>query len=149
MGERTSISGHIQEPWYTPGGYAEIRVFREANSAVLRSLPTADNWPFLHRSMFVRSRQGPSGASSSFRGTVVHYGGSFSGLHHDLAEWKSKFEALLRRMYWEHAALLVVTEYMGTHHYRWSPTREAQQAMLAPTFQPVIAWELESSPRAL
>jgi hypothetical protein len=149
MGERTSISGHIQEPWYTPGGDMEIRVFREANSLALRNLPTADSWPFLHRGMFVRSRQGRSGASSSFRGTVIHFGGSFSGLHQDLPEWKLKFEALLRRMFWEHAALLVVTEYMGTHHYRWRPTREAQQAMFAPAFQPVNAWELESSPGAL
>jgi hypothetical protein len=149
VGERTTISGHIQEPWYTPGGDAEVRLLRRANSLALRDLPIADSWPFLHRDMFVRTRQGPSGASSSFRGTVVHFGGSFSHLHHDLREWRLKFEELLRRMYWEHAAVLVVTEYLGAHHYLWRPTEEATLAMFAPTRAPISAWDLSTSPGAL
>lgn len=149
MGERTTISGHIQEPWYTPGGDAQLRAFRNANSRVLRSLPVVDQWPFFHRGMFVRSRQGRRGGSSSFRGTVVYFGGSFSSLYQDIDKWKAKFEAMLRSMYWEHAALLVVTEWMGIHHYVWRPTSEAERAMFSVTPQPIGNWEIETSRDAI
>ena len=36
-----------------------------------------------------------------------------------LLQWLSKFEGLLRRLYWEHAVVVLVTEWMGQHVYRW------------------------------
>jgi hypothetical protein len=146
MGERTTISGHIQEPWYTPGGDDALRAFRNANTRVLRRLPNVDRWPYLHRSMFVRSRELPlGGGSASYRGTVIHFGGSFSSLHSDIEIWKTKFESVLRQMYWEHAALLVVTEVMGTHHYVWQPTSEAWDGMLAQNPTPISGWQVQTS----
>ena len=94
------------------------------NRRVIRSLPSQDDWPFLTRHMFSASpmfgsRCDAARTTATYRGPVVYFGGSFSSIYTQWQEWLEKFEALLRRMYWEHAVVILVTEWMGQHVYRW------------------------------
>ena len=57
--------------------------------------------------------------NNTYRGPVIYFGGSFSSIYQDWTEWLEKFEALLRRLYWEHAVVILITEWMGEHVCRW------------------------------
>jgi hypothetical protein len=77
--------------------------------------------------------------STTYRGPVIYFGGSFSSLHEDWSEWLDKFESHLRRLYWEHAIVVLATEWMGQHICRW----DADLKLLSaddPTPAPVDRW---------
>lgn len=59
-------------------------------------------------------------------------------------EWLVKFENLLRQLYWEHAVVVLVTEWMGQHTYRWNAKIDAFEAE-KPT--PIAKWTFEGGPR--
>jgi len=150
MGERTTISGHIQEPYYIRGDAPQLRLLGEANWRVIQSLPDTDL--FLPRRMFVRSAPDPTlriHVTTTFRGRVIYFGGSFSSLFADWNQWLQQFESLLKRTYWEHAAAIVVTEWMGTHHYFWKAALEAHEQMAQTPPLPVTQWGLTTSPNPL
>jgi hypothetical protein len=67
-------------------------------------------------------------ASTTYRGPVIYFGGSFSSLYEDWPAWLDKFESLLRRLYWEHAVVVLVTEWMGQHVCRWDADKTAFSA---------------------
>jgi hypothetical protein len=122
MGHRTTISGHIQEPYYIKATDRQTRWLLESNSRAINSLPLDDKWPFLIRPMFSFSPLSPTApncASSTYRGRVIYFGGSFSSLHEYWGEWLIKFENLLRQLYWEHAVVVLITEVAGQHQCRW------------------------------
>jgi hypothetical protein len=149
MGERTTVSGHIQEPWYLPGSDRELRWLRASNGRVIRSLPKV---ALLNRGMFRHSPNAQSRAphlTATNRGRIIHFGGSFSSLLSDWPDWQAEFEVLLRRLYWEHAAVVVVTEWAGTHCYVWRPTDHAWEEMASQPPIPVSAWTLETTPDPL
>jgi hypothetical protein len=129
MGHRSTISGHIQEAWYVAGtGYSDcptLNKLRELNDAAIGSLPAGVEFPELARELFAASGWI---ASNTYRGRAFHFGGSFHTLWVDGEgdEWLKSFEALLRQMYWEYAHIEVVTEFVGTHHYRWEPTEASK-----------------------
>src|SRR5262245_50732671 len=116
MGHRTTISGHIQEAWYlVPGRTSddpEQRRIRDLNDAAIASLAERPSPTHLSRDIFAVSR---SGAMNAYRGRVFHFGSSIHSFWEpegDAAEWLKEFEFLLRRMFWEHAQVLVSTEYV-------------------------------------
>ena len=88
MGHRNTLSGHIQEPWYVKGTEREIRRLWEANERVIRSLPSEDSFPFLTRQMFFSSSMS---LETTYRGSVICFGGSFSSIFRDWPEWLEKF----------------------------------------------------------
>ena len=51
---------------------------------------------------------------------------------------------LLRRLYWEHAVVMLVTEIMGDHTYRWDAKLDTFDAE-KPT--PIAEWTFEGGPR--
>src|SRR5215510_16587395 len=125
MGHRNTLSGHIQEIWYVKGSDVAIERLWQHNRQVLNSLPDDhdEKWPYLGKSMFSSSpmltRVSPDGLKPTYRGPVIYFGGSFSSIWEDWAEWLFKFEELLRHLYWEHAVVVLVTEWLGQHFYRW------------------------------
>jgi hypothetical protein len=148
MGHRNTISGHIQEPWYVHGSDRAIARLWHHNRRVIRSLPAQDEWPFLTRRMFGSSPLFNSGRegllSATYRGPVIYFGGSFSSIYVDWAQWLEKFESLLRRMYWEHAVVILVTEWLGQHVYRWD-AEDANFAAEDPA--PIRNWKFSGGPR--
>ncbi|HVG19403.1 MAG TPA: hypothetical protein VNI02_10140, partial [Blastocatellia bacterium] len=52
MGERCTISGHIQEAWYFRGSDEEISALEEYNRGIIMQLPEVDEWPPLTRQIF-------------------------------------------------------------------------------------------------
>ena len=148
MGHRTTVSGHIQEPWYIRGSDRAIARLWRHNRRVIRSLPAEDCWPILTRRMFAASPLfygGQAGLlTATYRGPVIYFGGSFSSLDASWAQWLDKFESLLRRMYWEHAVVILVTEWMGDHIYRW----DAEDAdFTADEPLPIRGWKFSGGPR--
>jgi hypothetical protein len=143
MGHRSTLSGHIQEPYYIVGSDRAIARLWHHNRRVLRSLPLDDKWPFLSRRMMNASPMFGSGTSglvcATYRGPVIHFGGSFSSLFEDWTEWLEKFESLLRRLYWEHAVVVLVTEWMGQHVCRWDADKTILSAA-DPMPPPVKQW---------
>jgi hypothetical protein len=86
--------------------------------------------------------------TTTFRGRVIHFGGSFSKLYLNWPEWLEKFESLLRRLYWEHAVVVLVTELIGHHTYRWDATLKATELFSAKPPVPVGDWEFSGGPRS-
>jgi hypothetical protein len=147
MGHRNTISGHIQEPWYVRGSDRAIRRLWHRNRRVINSLPAQDEWPFLMRSMFAASPI-PSNRrdviSVTYRGPVIHFGGSFPSVYEVWPQWLEKFESLLCRLYWEHAIVILVTEWTGQYVYRWD-AEGADFTTEVP--QPIRAWKFSGEPR--
>lgn len=155
MGERTTISGHIQEAWYVPGTGPRgddgiLRRLGEENAWAISRLPEVDTWPFLCRGMFARSpaaddvHPSPNG---TFRGRVIYFGGSYSKLWTHWPAWLEKFEGLLTQLFWEHAALVMVTETMGTFHYEWSVSVDSSNRFGESPPVPPRTWKFEGGPR--
>lgn len=122
MGHRSTLSGHIQELYYATGTNRDLSRLWHHNRQVIRSLPANDPWPFLSRRMLGASPifgSSDGRQTNTYRGPVIYFGGSFSSLHDDLAQWRAKFEALLSRLYWEQAVVVLVTEWAGQYVYRW------------------------------
>jgi hypothetical protein len=113
-------------------------------------LPEADQWPPLSRGMFSFSPNETflrGHVTTTFRGQVIYFGGSFSKLYLGWAEWLEKFESLLRGLYWEHAVVALVTELMGHFTYRWDATLKATELSSAKPPVPVREWEFSGGPR--
>ena len=151
MGDRTTISGHIQEPWYVLGteGDADpqLQLLEALNLANIEALPKVDQEPFLSRNMF-RFSETHERSQNTYRGRVIYFGGSFHGLWTEWEAWLEKFESLLRRLHWEHATLTMVTEYQGTHQYFWNASEEAIQRFGETPPHPVGSWKFSGGPRS-
>ena len=146
MGERCTLSGHIQEAWYFRGTDEDTRLLEEHNRRVISELPEVDVFPPLTRGMFSFSPNESfhrEHVTTTFRGQVIYFGGSFSKLYLDWAEWLEKFESLLKRLYWEHAVVVLVTELMGHFTCRWDATHEAHELFSANPPVPVQEWTFE------
>jgi hypothetical protein len=151
MGERCTLSGHIQEPWYFNGSDKELSELWENNKQVIEKLPEKDDFSFLVRGMFSFSptpQDKYSYSETTYRGRVIYFGGSFSKLYADWSEWLSEFENLLRQLYWEHATVVLVTELYGNHTYHWQATPEAIEKFSLTPPHTVNAWIACGKPRS-
>ncbi len=150
MGHRNTLSGHIQEAWYVKGSDQAIVRLWEHNRLVLNSLPgdEEEEWPYLGKCMFSTSpivtRVSADALKSTYRGPVIYFGGSFSSIYEEWSEWLFKFEDLLQHLYWEHAFVVLVTEWLGQHVYRWDAKLDTFDAE-KPT--PITEWTFEGGPR--
>lgn len=149
MGHRNTLSGHIQEVWYVKGSDPAIARLWDHNRRVLETLPDDDQeeWPYLGKRMFSTSPITTGfvdGLTPTYRGPVIYFGGSFSSIYENWSEWLFKFEELLRLLYWEHAVVVLVTEWMGHHVYRWDAKIDTFDAE-KPT--PITEWTFEGGPR--
>lgn len=87
----------------------------ELNEIALNKLPTKDEWPFLTRGMFsfVPHDSAPFGI---YKSQIIHFGASFKSLEDEWPAWITKFEALLKTLYFDTATLHLNSE--GSAHNR-------------------------------
>ncbi len=111
MSNATVMLGFISEK--NPNYAADPYFYQRANDATLATLPADDEtYPPLCRALF--SVTGDDSRHGSFRGErVIHFAGRFNYFIDDLAPWLDKFEALLRRLYWIDAEVLVNGGFTG------------------------------------
>jgi hypothetical protein len=151
MGERCTLSGHIQQPWYYRGLESNIKLrnLYENNKRIISELPDDEDFPPLIKSMFFFSASLQEGYDiSMYRGPVIFFGGSFNKLYLGLDQWLEKFENLLRQLYWEHASIILVTEIMGRYNYHWEATDEAFEKLTILPPVPIQDWVFEGEPRS-
>ena len=104
MSDPNVLLGYIEEP--KPKYTEDPLFYHRANDAVLAALPVDDPYPPLCRSLFAVT--GNDSLHGSFRGVrVIHFAARFNHVTNELAPWLDKFEALLRRLYWIDAEILV------------------------------------------
>jgi hypothetical protein len=119
MGMHTVIYGYIQEMdfWLDP----VKKKIRKHNSDIIAGLPVADIWPPLSREMFsiCNNYKNNPGPNFEYWGRIIHFGANLKSVEQEWAEWKSKFESLLIRLYFLEAKVHVQTEYMGLETSRW------------------------------
>jgi uncharacterized protein with von Willebrand factor type A (vWA) domain len=65
-------------------------------------------------------------AKGTFRAQIIHFGGSMNGLNFDaIPAWLSKFEGVLRGLYWVNASAHILTDYIdGAYQFNWSAHRD-------------------------
>jgi len=141
MGHVSVVSGHIREAHYFGGDIDRRRLLSESNRRAIEALPIADEWPALTSSMFAITGKGEgSHTTPQYRGRVIHFGASYKELLDSFATWRSKFEALLRRLYWDDAAVMVHTEWWGHYVFEWMPTAATADGFRENPPRPVSEW---------
>lgn len=114
------------------------------NARILAELPEEDGRPPLTRDMF-----GEPSHVRKYGCAVTPFAFSYGTLEEAWGQWLEKFEALLRRLYWERAEAHLITELVGDHHYRWKVTGfegPEIQGLVHP-LDPVYQWDFSGGPR--
>jgi len=118
MGMRTTLYGCIEEMdfWQNPISN-QVQMH---NEHVINSMPINDKWPPICREMFSLSKnQGLEGPNLEYSGRIIHFGANLKSVEYDRLELKSKFEALLKNLYWTNAWLHLKTEYSVLETFHW------------------------------
>jgi hypothetical protein len=114
------------------------------NRAVIEGLPEGDDYPPLTRSLFTVPMDYGKPGGGFYRRQIIHFGASFNHLSDFWHIWLTKFEALLRRLYWVEAHLHLDIELYGQHAYAW-------RALSTPFFldPPALTteWHFQGGPR--
>lgn len=125
MGHEIIVYGIIEGP---PDRKAtdERRSLHELNREIIATLvgPEDDDWPWLNRSMFALPGPRPQG---TYLAQVIHFGSSFKDNPYDPTVkdvWISKFEAVLRKLYWVSARVFIDSDF-GDRNIEWTPTNDA------------------------
>ena len=134
------------------------RLLEERNAAAIAAIPDDDNWPWLIRSHFTLPDRTPE---QKYRSQVIHFGLSLKddpprcdSSEYDADEgwpadhrecvtgWIVKFENLLRTLYWFGANVHIETEFEQDRLFRYTPTQDAIDKMVADEPQPIAAWDM-------
>lgn len=138
MGHESIIYGYIEG---SCGPADDYRRYQRANRAVIQSLPAQDAFPCLTASMF--SIPGDDYCEGTYRAQVIHFGATMKSPECQWNVWLDKFEALLRRLYWDTARVHLEpdgTEISGRWTYKWIST--------SPPGEVVHSWEFRGGPRS-
>ena len=102
------------------GGELEAYRRRRTNWAAIQELPSSleDEWPFLAR--------------------------SYNSIEYEWERWISRFEAMLRSMYWSSATVHLETELSGKHTFSWESTGAGHNPHDS-ELKMVCEWERESA----
>lgn len=137
MSHETIIYGCILAPAIRSHVHAHLL----ENINIINNLPLEDVYPPLTRNMFhiISNLQD----KAQFDSQLIKIGASikeFEGT--DWEEWLTKFQNLLRKLFWSSVHLQVITELGGSFEYKWSATSESVSNMFATPPQPITAWQL-------
>jgi hypothetical protein len=116
----------------------------EDNRARLAALPeTEEDAAPLTRDMFASA--GLSYDAAQF----IAFARGYNGVEQHWVEWRAKFEALLRTMYWNEAHVYLETEQWGIYHFWWErrwldenyDDRQSEEAGRDEEDRPTTEWE--------
>ncbi|MGH1542453.1 MAG: hypothetical protein ACRBHB_18660 [Arenicella sp.] len=117
MAHETVVYGFIEGATYTQENY---RKYQNLNLEILQRLPDKDEYPYLSRQMF--SAPPANNSQGTFRVQVIHFGGSIKGLEwEEIDVWISKFENLLKQLYWFSAVAHINPEIDSNYQFTWLP----------------------------
>jgi hypothetical protein len=71
----------------------------------------------LTQDMFTVSPMQMNGEYTSVN--IIHFAMSYYGVEYEWSEWMSRFESLLKSMYWQSAVVHLETELSGLHTFKW------------------------------
>jgi hypothetical protein len=138
VGHEAIISGRIEGASWRVGEQF-IRT-HDLNREALATLPEDDDWPWVVRGIFALPAPYPQG---TYRSQVIHFGLSIKDEPTDRSIWNVwlvKFEAVLRRLYWWSATVLLETEFEPPRLFEWLPTQRAMDRLLADPPEPITGW---------
>jgi hypothetical protein len=76
---------------------------------------------------------------------MIHFAASMKNADFVLREWLDKFEALLKRLYWEEAYVRVERGYIGTHEFGWKPKKSWVSALHSGRLTPITEWNFTTT----
>ena len=112
----------------------------ELNREALASVPEDDLWPWLVRDIFALPAPYPQG---TYRRQVIHFGLSLKDDPDDRGIWDvwlTKFERVLRKLYWRSGVLHLSTEFEPPRVFEWVPTETAMGGLYDDPPRPVSEW---------
>lgn len=151
MGGSLAVSSYDQESivygvirGIPAGGELEAYRRRRTNWAAIQELPSNldDDWPFLSREMF--SMPGPDVYSGTYHTQLIHFAASYNSIEYEWERWISRFEAMLRSMYWLSATVHLETELSGKHTFSWESAGAGHNPSDS-ELKMVCEWERESA----
>jgi hypothetical protein len=141
MGHEAIVTGRILAGDGRAGaGFEQVRALQARNRAVIRRLPVEDVWPWLTRRMFQVPLDRPVGV---YRTQVITFGASYKDDPQNRAcwdAWLSKWEDLLRQLYWWSAQVTLRTDFEPERTFSWTPTAAAMEGVWREPPQPVSDW---------
>lgn len=121
MSHKTVLYGRILGTHGTTDNWYELY---SSNKNIIDSLPDEDEFPVILKSMFVSppALAGPT----LYHDQVNVFGASFKNIDHlDHRCWISKFEDLLKQLYWFDVVIHFDIELYGRFEHRWKATEKA------------------------
>jgi molybdopterin synthase sulfur carrier subunit len=142
MGLDAIIYGRIVTPYLTWPGDRDARLIQRRNMEMIGSLPDKDHSPSpLVGGMFAL----PNWEGGLHMDYVIPFGGSLEddSMSRDWWDaWLTKFESLLRNLYWDSVVLHIESRFAFNGHrmFQWSPTDLAATWLWAEEPQPIREW---------
>ena len=141
MGHEAIIYGVIAGATRSFGD--DFRSLYDLNAKVILSLPSDDNHPWVDGCIFALPGDYPNG---TYRRQIIHFGLSIKDDPNDLEKflevWLSKFEDILKQLYWVSARLHIDRDF-GSLEYEWSASEVARAGLLADPPSPTTDWHRE------
>jgi hypothetical protein len=138
MGHEVIIYGRIVGASWRVG--ERFTWLHDLNREALAQLPEGDDWPWVVRDVFALPAPYPQG---TYRRQIIHFGLSLKDEPHDRGVWDvwlSKFEKVLRRLYWWSATLHLQTDFEKPRIFEWTPTEAAMARLYDDPPQPITEW---------
>ena len=136
MSDETILYGRITGAHGTSDNWFDLY---KLNKSIVDNLPLETEWPPLNKTMFSTPLAMPG--PSFHRAQIIHFGASFKNFDTtDHRKWISKFEELLKKMYWWDAVVHFDIEMYGKYEHKWTANDNAIKEMRTLTPKPIADW---------
>lgn len=135
MDQETIVYGIIKDVASSDARFQQKS--RLINCDALLDLSDADTFPYLTASMFSIPEEDLE--HGTYQTQVIHFAASYQAVEYHWEQWMSKFEALLKKMYWVSATVHLETELSGKHTFFW----ESAGAYHSPSDELTVSCEWE------
>ena len=140
MGHEVIMYGVVIGATLSPG--ENFRSLYPLNAKVINSLPSDDDYPWVDGSMFAMPGDYPNG---TYRRQAIHFGLTIKDEPNDLdgfiKAWLTKFEAILKQLYWFSARLHVERDFSLECQYLWMPSESSLAALREEIPRPITQWD--------